>query len=787
MTNDLNAYGVNLWNNNDSGLIDIYSNGLPFLINRGEAEWSGLKYDEAGTAVIQGGWKGKYLCLLGNISTYDKGTGSWFSKRGDMSKEQFIGDRIGTIEIVYEDESTTTIPLIFGFTIWWDEPLMPATGHGPYHEPFASDARSREILEDSLYLNKFRSIKESAIYEPGLSYYSIFPLYVKTVRQINFKRNLSFFGEPLYVGMTLLSDQPAENLYLFPEPMRAVDLGCSKIVTNPVLEKSFYEPRIRLLQKILYTFKEDCHQNFSIERPASFEGPVIEFKGGRYAEMLTNIYYNNLDDLLQKTDPVNHMAATSTPKAPAWGEYTSSIGTWKNDLGRGNNANYAGIWSRDGAKVGIERRRFGLGYLNPNEIRSFDRCLYNALPPHWTRDISNLFNMHSKYDKMTINGKRVIGAPENDGHGAVMMLRYTDWLYSADKEQWILDYWQATADSCNWVCWLMDNKLSADQPDDVIWSVTEPSGYNGAEIYSNSSCLLGLMAGAIIAAAHNKTEQADQWGMYISRLTQGIMEHLVADKSGKEIWKAHENSSWQDLDESLAPVFQAADLFGYLPDQHLFNRKWNEISLNTYMDRILSEPRYLHGRAFGYGFGYIAQTALLLDRAKDADELIQRICDQVYFNGPFPWIVPEGVVVHPSGDYWFRSGDHGNLAQQVEIIKMIRIMIGLDDSDLNHLKVLPRIPGCIQGVEVSRFKVRDASGNLVDVGYSLNSKNNMTKFSGDFRLYKGNVTIRLGAVTAGNAVSVNVPDPKITDIGDGWIQVEFLPSDDVIEIEISGS
>ena len=105
----------------------------------------------------------------------------------------------------------------------------------------------------------------------------------------------------------------------------------------------------------------------------------------------------------------------------------------------------------------------------------------------------------------------------------------------------------------------------------------------------------------------------------------------------------------------------------------------------------------------GYGQGFLTQAALLLDRFEDAEQAIEAIGKFCYHHHDAPYVVPEGVICHPDGSRWFRSGDLGNGVQQAEIIKCIRIMIGVDNlSPAKGLSLIPRIPKGFHG-----FTVRD--------------------------------------------------------------------------------
>ena len=798
----------------DGGIpVTLYSGRVPFLLTHNTERWDRIQYGEDGVFSLECGARADYVCFLGHTSSFDEGTGSWFSPRGDMSKEQFVGDPLGSIKIIYEDGEAgggeDNIPLIFGSTIWWDMPIKS------YQEPFKSDPGARAILNGALMINRLRSAKED--FGEGCCFYSVIATKGRKISKIEVSRILTMFGYPVVSGITFLSDRHIQGYSSFPEPIAGVDLSDVKIITpgasngvSPAASGNGWQ--IEKLKRLLYTFRDECESaqfsliemDKSLVRPPAAV-PDVVFSGGRYGTMLTNIYRANIIDLVKKTDPDNHMTPTSTVGMPAWGAYTDSIGTWRPNFGRGNNEASAGIWSRDGGKAGIERRRFGLRDLNPKEMHNLDECLYYAVPPHWTRDITNLFG-HSKYIGKSFDGEQIFGVAENDGHGCIMLLRYTDWLYERDKENWFSKHRQATIDSCEWICWCLDHKFSKEQPDGIIWSITEPAGWGGTEpsgwgaydIYSNIICLYGLKACMRIFASHGEESLARKYAGYEDRLSKGIDAHLTVRTAGKAVWRPHGSTAWQDRDELLAPVFMAADIFGYDLNSGAFDESWHKTANDSFEDRIMTEPKYNHARAFGYGQGYITQAALLLDRLSDADELLKRMCDYLYYEKCEPWIVPEGAVVHPSLEYWHRMGDHGNTAQQVEIIKVIRLMIGIDDiaagspgspdspDSPDSLNIMPRLPECVNKIEVNGFPTLCAAGGTRKVSYTFERGEGAIFFEGDFseRESGSGINVRLGPVPLNCDAVCGKPPYKKEAIGEGcWLWFKLEPGVQSVKIE----
>lgn len=86
------------------------------------------------------------VCLLGMTQTPDRGSPTWMVPAGDRGARYFIGTRVGEIEITYADGSSSHVPLIFGFDLWWYK-----TFEDGYVAPFDS-ADGRAALERWLHL-----------------------------------------------------------------------------------------------------------------------------------------------------------------------------------------------------------------------------------------------------------------------------------------------------------------------------------------------------------------------------------------------------------------------------------------------------------------------------------------------------------------------------------------------------------------------------------------------------------------------------------------------------------
>jgi len=108
----------------------------------------------------------------------------------------------------------------------------------------------------------------------------------------------------------------------------------------------------------------------------------------------------------------------------------------------------------------------------------------------------------------------------------------------------------------------------------------------------------------------------------------------------------------------------------------------------------------------GYCIGFTTQAAVLLDQMADAERLLGLICRAIYNPMYEPYIVPEISAYDQKTDTFIRMGDLGNGVQQAEIMKLLRIMVGIDDSHSGQLRILPRMPFGWTRISADRFPVQ---------------------------------------------------------------------------------
>ncbi len=166
----------------------------------------------------------------------------------------------------------------------------------------------------------------------------------------------------------------------------------------------------------------------------------------------------------------------------------------------------------------------------------------------------------------------------------------------------------------------------------------------------------------------------------------------------------------------FAPIFLFPDFAGYDPEA--VDPETCAIARNIFRAQKEDYFSPAAGRQMGYGQGYLTETTLPLDEVSSCIEQAALFC---YHHSDHPYVVPEGIIMHPSGRFWFRNCDLGNAVQQGEIVKCTRLLIGLDDlSPRTGLKVLPRLPVSWSSIKLEGYPiVTERGGRITSVPVSM--------------------------------------------------------------------
>ncbi|MBV9852763.1 MAG: hypothetical protein JO250_24145 [Armatimonadetes bacterium] len=529
--------------------------GIPFLSNGG-----GAVVRSGGRYVVPLNLRARRLYLCGLTGTYDQGCPGW-GDPADHSRQIFLGDRLGTLVLDYADGRADRYPLIYGYSAWWLRPIQNAP------EPFRSDPAARRILAQSLHLYPTGAGGDGA-------YLAVLTPRAVPLRDIRIEDNPQKAGTPVLTALTVESDGPTAGLqplpYDRPPPTAALWLAAHPLQSDCLQDRKVREALSRL-RGVLYTTPADFPRALPVSVPRGYHGPQVRFTGTVYADILTSLFYANVQDVLDKITP-DGMYHTSTRAAPSWGGY-EGMGTWRDGVG----TYYGHSWTRDMGRSLQEATE--LGFLD-KAARCADYCFREArlwedpsvrykgvqLPPHWCR-IANI-------PQPQLGN----GVFENDGHGLTMLFTYKLWQRLPGRNAWLRRHWADVQAAGDWPGWQLDHP-DISGASDVLMTDSECAGGIGKAKYADFLCREALLAYAEMADSIGQSEAARRWRATAARLTAGMeREYFTQDRWGPN-WTL-DPAGWPNKSTNLGPLIILADRRGFAPADD--NPAWRTRNVNAY-------------------------------------------------------------------------------------------------------------------------------------------------------------------------------------------------------------
>lgn len=632
------------------------------------------------------------LLFLGMATRAGEGSEWWgpYERNYDHTKRLFFGDRIGQIHVVYEDDSQEMASVIFGVNAWIYDLFEPVKDwekdnvkpwFGPHREPFASDPEAEKLRRAALHM--IENDGDNA--EKGSKWIFCFRTRPeKTIKEI------------------VLEDERCKRAGFVVSAVTGLRAGEKTDSSWPVVDADFFARRdyagdVDRLSRRLYQYEDDLPEEDTLWQGDGFDAPDIRFSGCKYAGIMTNVYRANIMDMAYDKVDDSGRTHTSSKGAPYFGCYMG-FGTWV----PGQGSYYNEMWSRDVGRTITEVAH--AGYLDrvARCVEDLHVQLYNPATryqvPNWKR-IANLTEA---------NGERWLSVQckENDGHAALMIAIYTYYRKSGVGRKWLEERRKPLYDAVNWIFWQMENPEESNF-DRVLYSESEASNqsWGGYDLFSNAQCIFGLCGYAMMFDDLKERELAERCRAAAGTLWKGCLERFGQKhfKYGLVLTDTTDDG-WTWEYKRFAPLFLMADIFGY--DVRTDNKELFDL-----MDRTFSAQKDEYyapeaGRQMGYGQGYLTEAAILLDRYDELTECAEAAAKFCYHHTDHPYIVPEGVVLHGSKRCWFRNSDLGNAVQQGEIIKVIRLLIGIDDlSPDRGLRLIPRLPDTFDTLEAKQYPV----------------------------------------------------------------------------------
>lgn len=691
--------------------------GIPFLEGA-------LPKAKDGTVQLNVNMSAKQIYLFG-MAEVDN-IQCWWDPRV-YSVRAFVGDRMGEIRVNYADGSTQIYPLILGESIWWGKPFYQM----PY--PFPTNPQLRHALAASLRLYPAAPVKDGnyvAVIEPK-------PIPIRSINVVNSPRKN---GAVILAGVTLESADSHANAGVRPLPAASAAPELVHFAKDkPLLPDGEAEHAdtkgLENLRRALYLSDELYRGHVKRQIPAGYFGPKVSFEGDNSADILTNVFYANVQDMLAKIDP-DGMYHTSTRGAVSWGG--RGFGTFAPNVGM----YYSASWSRDMGRTLQELA--SLGYLKKvskaddyalresrlweNPSLKFDGVM---LPPHWGR---------------VINRPDPRAAFENDGHGLLAMSLYKLWLRLPNRNQWLRARWPDVKAAGDWIIWQFNHPAISGAKNGVLHTTGEAAGGNGYSVYADYACMNALDALAQMADSIGEHASATLWRQRAQQMPQAMArQYIINDPKYGRVWTL-KTQGWPDRSTVLGPLILGADYAGFAPNDG--EAAWRSVDKAAYRRLIATYPPFgFYGQAMGYGQGFVTESALLLDEMRDATKMLDWAAKEIYNPRTGSFIVPEGVQIDPTGRYWYQTGDLGNGVQEAEIIKTLRIVVGIDDTEPNRLQLLPRPPYGWREVTVQKYPVEvERSGHLesAQISYKLRRSGSHMRFDLSANQPLGSIAVRLG-------------------------------------------
>lgn len=500
--------------------------------------------------------------------------------------------------------------------------------------------------------------------------------------------------------------------------------------------------------------------------------PILRFEGNDLARRIGAVFAENVHDLVEKVDmePGGYEAGffhTSTVRHP-------------------NTCYYDSVWSRDAGRGLIELSRLGFqreaeaaaGYL----LRNLNKG------DHWGRTTSP--NDSCGY--------------EADGNALVLLGIANVWKMSGDKEKLGAEYLKAAEPVVKW----LEHEMRGNPLGCLLPCISELSGnpstpYTVTAVFPNYALKMALeglleMARAVHSPLEEKLASLEK------ELTEAMDSRLVAGAQPSNTpagcWlngldgrdgRPYEFSDW---DFTSWPVWHWTRQLPFVLQPDLGSMALRQDrQLAVHQKSYAHVLRYMNGNRFfrkygfvsgsgwtgmggrhddtmcGYSQGYMTQAALLSDDVNTYSLLAEGIARLAYDGNVAedladernPWLMHEcfsyenyeegldhtfGVLKNGRPGLMDNPGDEGNLVQAAEILKVFRLIVGIDDGNPEGLRLMPRLPWEWDAMQAENFPFAALDGSIGRISMELRhdraARSTSIQVSSSIPL--SNLAIRLG-------------------------------------------
>jgi len=710
-----------------------YVDGIPFLNG---SFWN----PEEGDSVIlkMGGVKASKLFILGGLNSVDLCHPGWGG--GNGFENFFFGTKIGEIKIRYVSGQVDVIPLVMGYTSWI------SYNYKQSQEPFKSDTNMQKMLDNALCIaNGLRGYDNL----PD-TYYFVISLRNEKIEYLELFDNVHKKGfceiNGLSFGGVAASDSAfGRNSLIYPGQI--IKDSTQDWINGHTIESSEGYPSFRkdAIEKLRAKFNT---QNNDINYQAisevipdisadNFKGSKVKFSGSPTALLMTNIFYENSNELLTRVDSDGTVHESSKGA-----DHYEGIGGWTPGLG----AYYDDSYTRCRTLTLLSNMGF-TSKVN-TAVDYFDRWMMyfpNSFPelqlggkpvPGHATVIANkpliYFDVLRKVGWLTKYKTHDFGNGENDGHGILMLSRWRTWLKQGKPKAWVDQRWNSIKEAAEYIPWCFANPKLSFSEHGLLYSESE-GGMEMESMFCDLNCYLGLLGYIDMAKSTERTRWAERWQKIANAYMDSIKVYYPTTMSPwGDIWDPGKTADWAGGPATLAPVVIGMDYWGYDVANKL-PAGWKDRTLRTFKMQVAkTSPAYAASAGIGYGQGFITEAGLLLDQIKDASKMIDwmaKICFAPRLEHPYR--VPEGSVIDYDGTIWRRWGDLGNLFQVGEVVYTTQVILGIDDINAKQLTLMPRMPLDWNSIEVTNWPIRSFSKGTTQL---FNLSMNIEKNGNDYKV-----------------------------------------------------
>lgn len=744
--------------------LDRTHSGKDLGLDRGS-----LLSDAKGVSLPGYGVATQRLHFLGMVHNIDVANGSWASGKGDHGYSHFVGDNAGRIDIRYVDGSSEHIPLVFGFNLWFSRPWdMNWACHcygammeeGNLHARTFSDMDEHwQVISEALCLNE--GLRAMGALTNSARFVFSLDLGGRAVASIDISGDPALHDFPLISAVTVETRDAGGMLEWLPDLGSAPRASCS--ITPAQVALGDWMSRTERVHRLLYTRLAERPALSEPQIPSGYFGPRYDFRGSQGAlQAATFLYRNGPECASFIADSGTQCSSPTARYATLWYEW--GLGIWRTQEPlRGSFAQWlqtyplaapgqlpgvGAAWSRAVGELMRESLAFGYDRYIPGYVDWVDSTLHQVNPPHWVRVIGS---PEESARPAQVGSVSETGNRENDGHGICMWGRYMAWHWLGRSSAWNRQHFEATKASVEWLQWQLDTDIiRPGVRKDVLFTDSE-CAHESYDIYSTYNCAHGLKLAIRLAAQLGEDRLVQRWTTLHQRLRQGMLDHLVDASPMGPIWHTDPDCNWQDHAHKLVHMHLATDGDSYTPLQDYAADPAESaalaISRNSYR-YLMREKNYNCVRMYGYGQGMMTQAALLLDEMADAAQFIDVLLKYAYLPQMEGVNCPEGIIVHRSGDAYVPvNGYMGQDSHVADATKAIRLTLGVDDNDPQHLRLVPRYPPGWATMEIKGFPYLGGNARRA-VAYRYERQARHQRFEFELERDAPHMSVRLGPIPA---------------------------------------